>query len=350
MRTRVILILAIGVLVSAGARAAGAADLEKELVIVTSGGTFEQAFRQHFYEPFTKETRVTVRTVATTLAEAMARVKAMAQTGNVEWDIVSTGDASAAVNREQLLILDCAAIPNAAAQGVSGACKENRLLRTIGGIVIAYSTRAFPAGKRPKSWADFWDVQRFPGPRAMINQWTVLVAALLADGVPADRLFPMDLDRAFRKMDEIKPHVRVWWKTGDQSQQIMRDGEVVLNAMWSGRAQQLKAAGVPVDVEWNQALKDVAYWSVVKGAPHPKAAYAFLNYFMGRPEAHLAFSRQMFYDTSNRLALDLVPPAERPARATFLANWQAMVDVEGHPWVIENTPRIVERWNSWLAR
>ena len=331
---------------------AAQAQLEKELVIVTSGGAFERAFKEHFYEPFTKATGVTIRPVAVSLGEAMAKIKAMRESGNVEWDIVSTGDASAAANREHLATLNCNEMPLAAAQGVPGTCKDNRFLRTIGGIVIAYDTKAFPSGKHPKTWADFWDVQKFPGPRGVIgiNASAMLAAALLADGVAPDKLFPMDLDRAFRKMDQIKPHVKAWWKSGDQSQQIMRSGEVVLNTMWSGRAQQLKASGLPVDLEWNQALKDVAYWSVVKGAPHPKAAQAFLNFFMDRPEAHLTFGQQMFYDTSNRQALNLVPPAERPTRATHPSNWQNMVEVEGHPWLVENSTRILERWNAWLAR
>lgn len=175
------------------------------------------------------------------------------------------------------------------------------------------------------------------------------MAALMADGVPPEKLFPLDLDRAFRKLDELKPHVKVWWKTGDQSQQIMRDGEVVTAIMYSGRALGLKAAGAPIEVEWNQAIKDVASWGILKGAPHPSAAMAFLNFFMDRPEAHLAFSRGMFYETSNRLALELVPAVERRSYATHAENWTRMVD-EDVEWVATNRERILERWNAWLAR
>ncbi len=343
---------ACGLLLS-GARPSSGADLEKELVVVATGGVFEQRLKEHFYDPFTRATGVAIRPVAAGSADQWAKLRAMTQVGNVEWDIVSSGDATAEANRDLLAKLDCRAIPNAATQGVFGTCRENRLLRTIGGAVIAYNTKVFPTGKHPRSWADFWDVKRFPGPRSLLGEgtpWWVLAAALMADGVAPDSLVPMDLDRAFRKMDEIKPHVKVWWKTGDQSQQIMRDGEVVLSMMWSGRALGLKAAGVPVEVEWNQAIKDVAYWSVARGAPHPKAAVAFLNFFMARPEAHLAFSRQMNYDTSNRKALELLPEAERLTRATYAPNWERMVGIDGHPWVAENRSRILERWSAWLAR
>lgn len=347
-------IVAVVVLVGPGAAAGrcAAADLEREVVIVATGGAFEQALKEHFYAPFSKATSVAVRPVAASAGEQWAKVKAMAAAGKVEWDIVSMEPDDLIAQRQFLDRVGCNAMPNVTSQGVAGACQEYGLLRTIGGGVITYSTRAFHPGQHPRSWADFWDVRKFPGPRALQNAgspWWVLAAALTADGVPPERLFPLDLDRAFRKLDEIKPHVRVWWKTGDQSQQLMRDGEVVLSMMWSGRALALKNAGVSIEVDWNQAIKDVALWGVLKDAPHPKAASAFLNFFMDRPEAHLAFSRQIVYDTSNRKALELLPAPERPTRPTFDANWKSMLDID-YKWVADNRDRIVERWNAWLAR
>lgn len=350
-----LVVLVVGVLVLACPLTFGApADpLEKEVVIVTTGGVFEQLMKEHFYDPFTKATGVNIVRVAATNAEMWAKVKAMSSVGAIEWDIVDPSVNDLIYQRQFLARLDCAAIPNAAAQGVAGTCQEHGLLRTIGGNVVAYDSRAFAGGKHPTNWAEFWDVTRFPGPRALPNAgnaWEVLAAALLADGVPPDKLFPMDLDRAFRKLDQISPHVRVWWKTGDQSQQIFRDGEVVLAMMWSGRALSLKASGAPVEVVWNQGMKNLAYWGVLKGGPNPRAAAAFLNFFMDRPEAHLAFSRRMFYDTSNRLALNLLPDAERKASVTHETNWNSMIDVSGNPWVAQNRARILERWNAWLAK
>lgn len=102
-------------------------------------------------------------------AEQWAKVKAMVQAGKVERDIVSVTDAIVDANRELLAALDCRAILNAATQGADGARGPNRLLRTIGGSVLAYSAEAFPPGKHPQSWADFWDVERFPGPRGLRN-------------------------------------------------------------------------------------------------------------------------------------------------------------------------------------
>ncbi len=351
--TWVLLICAIVAAMLGAVRPSRAADaLEKELVIVTTGGVFERALKEHFYDPFTRATGVTIRPVAASLGDQWAKVKAMTQTGRIEWDIVSMGPADVLDHRALLAKLDCWRLPNAQKYGVEGACQDYSLLRTIGGGVLAYNTDAFPPGREPRTWADFWDVQRFPGPRALMNAgtpWWVLMAALMADGVPPPKLFPLDVDRAFRKLDAIKPHVKVWWKTGDQSQQIMRSREVVMAMMWSGRALSLKAAGVPIGVSWRGAPKDVAPWGVLAGAPHPKAALAFLDFFMGRPEVHLAFSRQVNYDTSNEKALDLLPEPERLTRPTHPDNWRNIATID-YRWVAENRVRLLERWNTWLAK
>ena len=78
------------------------------------------------------------------------------------------------------------------------------------GTNLVYRKDKFPNGG-PQSWADFWDVKKFPGSRCFYDRsFSCLAFALLADGVPADKLYPMDVDRAFRKMSEIKPHIKVW--------------------------------------------------------------------------------------------------------------------------------------------
>jgi putative spermidine/putrescine transport system substrate-binding protein len=124
-------------------------------------------------------------------------------------------------------------------------------LQGVGNVALAtglaYRKDKFPGGG-PKSWADFWDVKRFPGNRSLYNRsFTAMSYALLADGVAPDKLYPMDMDRAFRKLGEIKPHIKVWWTQANQSQQLIRDGEVDMIAMWNARANELAEQGVPLE-------------------------------------------------------------------------------------------------------
>ncbi|MCZ4093723.1 extracellular solute-binding protein [Sinorhizobium psoraleae] len=179
-----------------------------------------------------------------------------------------------------------------------------------GGLVLAFDERAFPEGG-PSNWVEFWDVERFPGPRALPNYgspWEVLTAALIADGVPQDKLFPLDLDRAFKKLDELKPNIAVWWTGGDQSQQLFRSEEVVASAIWNGRASRLQAEGVPVRFTWDGASYEPMTYRLVKGGPNPLAAKALLDFLYTRPEAHAAFIKKMSYALPNKNAIALLDP------------------------------------------
>ena len=112
-----------------------------------------------------------------------------------------------------------------------------------------------------------WDVKRFPGPRSMRNHpIDNLEFALIADGVPMDKLYPIDFDRAFKKLDQIKPHVTVWWSTGQQPAQLLLDKEVVLATGWNGRFYDLIKKGAPVEIEWNEGALKQGSFVIPKGA------------------------------------------------------------------------------------
>lgn len=323
---------------------------DKELVIVASGGSFERALRKNFYDAFTATTGIKVRAVAANYSEQWAKARAMAQSGQTEWDIVTVGVGEDVSNRELLLQLDCKAMPNMATDAIPNACRDYTVLRTIGGTVLAYNTHSFPKDKAPRSWKDFWDVKAFPGPRALPNYgapYIPLALALLADDVPLSgvRNAPLDLGRAFTKLDAIKPNVTVWWKTGDQSQQSFRSGEIVLSMMWSGRVLQLRKEGVPIDIVWDGASAELSQWGVLKNAPNKEAAIQFLNFFATRPEAHLAFSEEVFWDTINSAALQ----KSYGSVDVFLKRLDSLV-LYDNTWLAANRASLTTRWNEWISR
>lgn len=334
----------------AGTAQGRAQDQAKELVIVASGGSFERALRKNFYDAFTAATGIKVRAVAANYSEQWAKSRAMAQSGQTDWDIVTVGIGDDVANRELLLKLDCAAMPNMATAAIPDTCRDTTVLRTIGGTVLAYNTDSFPKDKAPRSWSDFWDVKAFPGPRAIPNYgapYVPLAIALIADGVPLEsvRGAPLDLARAYKKLDAIKPHVGVWWKTGDQSQQSFRNGDVVMSMMWSGRALELKKAGVPIEIVWNDGSAEMSQWGVLKNAPHRDAAIQFLNFFVTRPDAHLAFSGEVFWDTVNREALQ----KNYGSSDVFLKRLTNLV-IYDNAWLATNRDQLTSRWNEWISR
>lgn len=343
--------LALGAASLLGGAARAQGQLENTLVIRTTGGVFEAALKKNFFDPFTKATGVRVVPVAVSYGEMMAKATAMQAAGKVEWDIISPQYYELATLDHMLMDLgDCGAMPNVAKEGTTGACGRYGVLYLTGGQVLTWDPKAFP-NQKPTSWADLWDVQKFPGRRGLPNTgspWATMIASQLADGVAPDKLFPLDLDRVFRKLDQIKPHVAVWWRTGNQSQDIMRSGEVVMQLMWSGTAYAAKRSGISLEWTYNQAIADFGAWTILKGAPHPKAAQAFIDFYVTNPENHAAFSREMGYTTSSRAAAALLNAEEKKELISSDEVLKQIISPDAK-WLQANRAAALERWNKWLA-
>ena len=324
----------------------------QELVVVASGGAFQAALEEHFYRPYEEAAGVDVIHVPAQETEQYARLRAMLEVGHVEWDVVTSNPIDLLRNRDVLQPLDCARIPNAEAYGVPGTCGEYGLLRTIGATMIAYNTEAFPDGG-PTSWAEFWDVETYPGTRCLPGYGgaegaaAAMAIALMADGVAGDDLFPLDVERAIDRLRDIRPHVVLWWSTGDQSMAAMRSRECDVSAMWSGRVIQLINEGQPINITWNQSLDLVGLWSIPLDAPNPDLSYDFLNFFMDNPENHLAFSTDMVYDTANAQALSLVPDDQLQLRSTHGPNLQAIVAPD-YAWIAANAEDLQLAYDAFL--
>ena len=159
----------------------------------------------------------------------------------------------------------------------------------------------------------------------------------------------MDLDRAYKKLDEIRPHIAVWWKTGNQVQQIMRSKEVVMTMSYSGRALAVVKEGSPIAMSWDGALRDTGYMSILKNAPDPKAAMAYLDFFYANSEAHVPFMRAVNYATASKSAMDLLPAEERDLYATSETNYAKLVKPD-FAWIGAHRDELRERWTAWLTR
>ena len=333
------------------ARAAG----EDRLVIGAGAGAYIDRVAAHFFDPFTEATGIAVHVVSGSMNERVARLRAMDQIGAVDWDVISLSF-DEALNPAITPLLadlgdDCGALPNVVANGLDGACLRHGVLFDVGGMVLAYDARAFP-GPGPRNWADFWDVDRFPGPRAFPNYgapWQVLEVALLADGVPRDALFPLDVDRAFRKLDALRPHITVFWSSGDQNQQIFRTQEVVMAMSFSGRAGRLRVEeGLPIVSVWDGAPFDAGVFCATAGAPRPNAALAFLDFTYTRPSAHAAYMVAANGATAMRGAADLVDPEFGRTLASHPDNWSGVVRMDP-AWLAEHRDTVMRRWTAWLA-
>ena len=274
----------------------------RTLYVNTWGGSWTAAEESSYFKPFTEATGVTIRTVAPV---SFAKLKAQVDSGKDEWDVtvIEQGELLRAERAGYVEPIDYNIIDKS--KLFSNAVYANGIATCALGTNLVYRSDKYPAGM--KSWADFWDAGKFPGPRSMIsNPVRALVYALAADGVPYDKIFPLDVDRAFKKLDQIKPNIKVWWTQGNQSQQLLRDGEVNAMAMWNARASELKSQGVPVEIVWNGGMIHTTMWVVAKGAPNKDLAWKYIQFAID-PRRQAEFATKLWYGPSNPEAFRYFP-------------------------------------------
>lgn len=316
----------------------------RTIYVNTWGGSWTAAEEHAFFKPFTAETGIRIRTVAPV---SYAKLKAQVQSGSYEWDLTSISQADLLrADREGLIEpIDWSVVKKE--KLYPNATYANGFLFCALGTNLAYRKDKFPKGG-PKNWADFWDVQKFPGNRSMLNNAArTLQFALVADGVPPDKVFPLDVDRAFRKLDQIKRHIKVWWTQGNQSQQLMRDGEVDMMVMWNARASELQQQGLPVELVWHGATITHTMWSVAKGAPNRKLAWELIQFAVqAKPQAD--FANRLYYGPTNPEAFKHISNEVARQLPTYAENVRVAIRPDT-AWEAEHTAKIQERFTQWLA-
>ena len=174
-------------------------------------------------------------------------------------------------------------------------------------------------GKPPQSWAEFWDVERFPGIRSLRKtaQGT-LEAALMADGVEPGQLYPLDLDRAIRSLRRIKPHIKAWWGSGAESQQLMKDGGIQMIGACNARIDSVVTDGAPMKYTYNQGIMDFGCWAIVKGSKKKDLAMRILAEFVKR-EYQAEMSRLSKYGAANMRIVETGKIRRKPPGPAHLA-------------------------------
>ncbi len=330
---------------SLAALSAGQAAADDVTIVVNgSGGSLAEAIKRLFEDPFTTATGVKVQATAPV---SLPKLKAMVESGNVEWDLTELNgdDVALAAEAGWLEEIDYSIVdPENKLPEI--AKLPTALCRASYSTVLAYRTDRF-GGTAPKTWADFWDVNAFPGPRSLQNSPKAnLEFALIADGVPLDKLYPLDIDRAFAKLDEIKDHVPVWWENGAQHVQLLVDGEVNMTSCWNGRITPLKNEAKPVDISWDGGALMLSYLGIPKGAKHPKEAMLFMKFRID-PAASAEFVKLVPYPGFVPGMMELLEPEFVATLPTAPEN--AAVQFRfGADWWAANLAPVQDRWNEWL--
>ena len=319
-----------------------------QLMVRTPGGAFDDVKRRTVYEPFRKETGIEIVPVPGTVGKMLAMFKA----GQVEIDCIDTGNDTLLQLEEAgaLTPVDYKAIK---LTDVADIEPSLRLPYQVGSFVYAfvltYNSGVFPVGKEPKSWVEFWDTKAFPGPRTMAGMESGapnLEAALMADGVPVDKIYPIDLDRAFKSLSRIKPSIIKFWDSGALSAQMMADKEAVLGVLWNTRVQAAADGGAQLGIQWNQNQILAQAYGIPKGSKNEGDALRFIDYSLS-PEVQsrwlgaykaIPVNKRSYGSTAKAL---IDPQTNTP----WTVSKGFMTDIR---WWSQNRAKVNQMWSNWV--
>ncbi|WP_050425878.1 extracellular solute-binding protein [Bradyrhizobium tropiciagri] len=242
------------------------------VTMVAWGGTYQDVLERTVVTPFSEETGIKVNMIP---APDLAKIKAMLLTGNVEWDLYTNTGARLASGSKQgfwekldpsiLELKDLAVAP-----------ASDYIANEIFTSGIAWDPKKYDSGKHPVNFAEFFDVNSFPGRRGMrpLPDGTLEIA-LLADGVAPKDMYPVDVNRAFKVLDRVKSRT-VWPPTTPQTVSLVQTGEVDFGWTVAARAKATTGpgGGVPLAFSFEQNVFATSGYAVVKGAPNKKKRYA----------------------------------------------------------------------------
>jgi putative spermidine/putrescine transport system substrate-binding protein len=350
--TGIATLAAVGMVLAGAARAEGPVAGEvaegslkgKTLTFVSYGGVFQDG-QIKALEDFVKKSGVTLLSDGPT---ENAKIQAQVESNNVVWDVVDTGDYTPFVHcgtlfqKLDLSKIDTSKIP----PGQVGPCSVPAMNYAV---MFLYNKEKY-GDNPPKNWADFFDVEKFPGTRGIPGyadaEGYMVELGLLADGVPQDKMFPADIDRGLNKWRSIREHL-VPWTTGAESQQMMESGEADMVMVWSGRGKAALANGakyVPVWKDWIVVKDQIA---IPVGVKDTDAAYALVNAYLGK-HAQEVMAETTSYSPIN---VDAMPKVDE-LTASFMTNTpekQAMAYNQNVDYWVKNYDALSAKWAEFIA-
>lgn len=357
--------LLLSTVVASGLMAATSLANAGDITVVSWGGAYTTSQVEAYHKPWMAETGHTIK--SEDYNGGTAEIKAQVEAGNVSWDLVDVelSDAVRACDEGLLETIDASTLPDgddgtkASEDFLEGTLHDCAVANIVWSTIFAYDSSKIKKEDGPKTMADFFDLEKFPGKRGLRkNPKANLEFALMADGVAAKDVYEVlateeGVDRAFKKLDSIKDSV-VWWEAGAQPPQLLADGEVAMTTAYNGRIFNAVAGeGKPFEIVWDGQIWDLDLWVIPKGAKNKDLALEFLKYSTGtKPLA--AQASYISYGPARKSSGPLVGKYHDkdidmgPQMPTSPDNLTNAVQNDFEFWA-DHQDQLSERFNAWLA-
>jgi len=321
----------------------GGDSSEQQLTWASTGGQFQEDEQEAFQKPYTELTGTTFVNVS---PADQAQVRAMVESGNTIWDLANMSWIYAGAYCGELFEkLDNPKLdPSNFPEGTTTDCfvPTYRYANQF-----SYNADHYP-DEKPTAIADFFDVERFPGKRIVFDypKNGLLEAALVADGVPPEEVYPLDVDRAFAKIDTIKDDLILASSYG-QIQQMLVDEQASMVLTVTARTIVSKESGANLVPVWDFNTTDIGVLVIPKGAPHKELAQEMIA-FVTEAEQSATFSRLTGLAPARPdIDLNSIGYSETQLEFNAFLPDRGTTLEQDKPWWIENTDSLVERWTEW---
>jgi putative spermidine/putrescine transport system substrate-binding protein len=210
---------------------------------------------------------------------------------------------------------------------------------------ICWDNSKFPDGKHPQTFAEYFDFKKFPGQRTLRNRASeTMEIALLADGVPPEKLYPLDVERAFKSLNRIKPYIGNWVDQTPQTVTLVETGQVDFSYTYSTRVKAAQEANKPINFSFKQNLIGLEYLVVLKNSPNKANAMKFLQFAL-RPDRQAALMNALGNTPASRSALPMMKPEVRK----WLSDPSNKMNVVSNDvWWADHYDELTLRFKEWV--
>ncbi|MEQ3624726.1 MAG: extracellular solute-binding protein [Celeribacter sp.] len=348
------------------------AEMADSMTVVSWGGAYQSSQQKAYTEPYAAENSDVSITWDESSPEAVAKLRAQNEAGNVTWDLVDVvaSDAIRLCDEGLAMEFDPDELLAEGDDGTPASEDFGDLIvsdcfipQIVYSTTAAYRADLLPDGApAPDSICAMFDTETYPGKRTLekrpINnvEW-----ALLCDGVAKEDIYDVleteeGQDRAFAKLDTIKDQT-VWWSAAAEPPQLLADGEVVMGSSYNGRwFSAIEEQDQPFEMLWDAQVFDLDGWIIPAGLPEDRLArvkdfvkYATDTQRLADQAAYISYgpartSSAPLVGQHAELGIDMAPhmPTD-PANSenTFLYNYE---------WWADYRDDLDAKFQAWLAQ
>jgi putative spermidine/putrescine transport system substrate-binding protein len=323
------------------------------LTVISFGHADQAALSEAYYAPFQAQTGIEIKSFS--YDGQTTELDQMVKSGKPTWDVIQVESRTLQLGCQQGLFehLDYHRIGDKA-DFIPGAVSDCGVGIFAWSMALAYDANRV-AGT-PSSWADFWDLKKYPGKRGLRRSAKyTLEIALLADGVAPGDVYKMlatgqGVDRAFRKLDRIKSDV-VWWEAAPQPALYLAAGTFVMTSAYTLWFERDRTPKPGLRLAWDESLYDVDSWAIPKGTPRISDAYRFIA-FASQPQQQRVLSDALAYGPANWKAVRLLDAQRASTIPSADPNLKNALKVDAGFWILHggDLERRFDQWAPQICR